>query len=62
MTYYASPQKPTANDGNAEALELWKEKLAAYRREAAIAADPEKKFQLKALIKEALGKIEELGG
>ena len=48
--------------GNANTLELWTEKLAAYRREEAITADPEQKFRLKQLIKECQGKIEELGG
>ncbi len=45
-----------------DTLELWTEKLAAYRREEAIASDPEQKFRLKVLIKECQGKIEELGG
>ena len=58
--YGTSSPPPTS--GNAEALELWTEKLAAYRREEAISSDPEKKFQLKALIKECQVKIEELGG
>ncbi|MEL4898006.1 CHAT domain-containing protein [Crocosphaera sp. Alani8] len=52
----------TPFSGNAEALELWTEKLTAYRREEAISSDPEKKFQLKQLIKECQEKIEELGG
>ena len=59
--HYSPSQKQTANDGNSEALELWQEKLTAYRREEAIAADPEKKFQLKQLIKECQQKIGELG-
>ncbi len=57
---YGTSSPPASS--NTEALELWTEKLAAYRREEAIASDPEQKFRLKALIKECKGKIEELGG
>ena len=57
---YGASSSPPASE--IENLELWQHKLAAYRREEAIASDPEQKFRLKQLIKEALGKIEELGG
>ncbi|MDJ0598767.1 MAG: toll/interleukin-1 receptor domain-containing protein [Crocosphaera sp.] len=59
--YYLSSQKETSND-YPEALELWREKLAMFRREEAIASDPGVKFQLKKQIEECLNKIEELGG
>jgi hypothetical protein len=55
----ASPEPTTAND---EILALWREKLKAYQTDEAIASDPEKKFQLKQLIKECQQKIEVLGG
>ncbi|MGK7930273.1 MAG: hypothetical protein AB4041_02410 [Microcystaceae cyanobacterium] len=58
---YGTLSPPPAS-GNVEALELWTEKLAVYRREEAIASDPEKKFQLKQLIEECQQKIRELGG
>lgn len=59
--YYSSLQNQATNtsDGNAIALALWKQKLALYQREEAIAADPEKKFQLKQLIRECQQKIKE---
>ena len=44
------------------ALELWKDKLAAFQREEAIASDPAIKFQLKKQIEECKQKIEELEG
>jgi predicted NACHT family NTPase len=50
------------DSGHEEAITIWQEKLAAYRKEEAIAADPEKNFQLKHLIHECQQKIEELGG
>ncbi len=53
----ASGQKPkSAGD---EVVELWRERLAAFQREEALASDPEKKFQLKKLIQECQQKIEE---
>ena len=57
---YGVSSSPPASE--IETLELWTEKLAAYRREEAIASDPEKKCQLKQLIKECQQKIGELGG
>ncbi len=60
--YYSQQNLPKPHEGNEEAIRLWKEKLAAYRREEAIASDPEKKFQLKHLIQECHQKMEELGG
>ncbi len=45
-----------------EGMELWREKLAMFRREEAIITDPEKKFLLRKRIEECLSKIEELGG
>lgn len=42
------------------ALALWKEKLEEYQKQLAIAADPERKFQLGKLIEECRKKIAEL--
>ncbi|WP_342055448.1 AAA-like domain-containing protein [Crocosphaera sp. Alani8] len=58
--YYSPPPTPTANDGNTEALQLWTQKLTMYRKEEAIASDPEQKFQLKKKIQECKQKIQEL--
>ena len=43
-----------------KALETWREKLAHYQSEEALAVDPEQKFQLKKRILEAKAKIAEL--
>ena len=57
--YYLQGESLTTEGRNLEVIELWREKLAAYRREEAITSDPEKKFQLKHLIKECQQKIED---
>ena len=44
------------------ALELWKEKLADYQRQLALASAPAVKFQLRKQIEECKQKIEELEG
>jgi hypothetical protein len=47
-------------DGTRSPLELWREKLEHFLREEPITSDPEKKFQLAVLIREARQKIAEL--
>lgn len=61
--YYSSSNiSSKSSEENSEVLALWKEKLAAYRREEAITSDPEKKFELKYKIEECEQKIQGLSG
>ncbi len=45
---------------NEAAIQIWREKLAAFQREEAITADPARRFELKKLIEECQKKIQEL--
>ena len=47
---------------NEAAIQIWREKLAAFQREEAITADPARRFELKKLIEECQQKIQELEG
>ncbi len=47
---------------NEAAIQIWREKLAAFQRDEAITGDPARKFELKKLIEECQQTIQELGG
>ena len=60
--YYAANNTANTNNINTEAIELWKERLAYFQHQEAIASDPAQKFQLKKQIQQCQQKIQELGG
>lgn len=60
--YYAANNTANTNSVNNEVIELWREKLAYFQQQEAIASDAAQKFQLKKQIQECQQKITELGG
>jgi len=57
-----SPIAVALVSGNNKALDLWRQKLAYFEEQEAIASDPAQKFALRHQIEEIHAKIQKLGG